>query len=573
MMDMANSIVGPEHVSQLRSAVIGVACRDAEKETAVEFFELFKIPWEFLKAGIPYSIVLSTDSCPPPTAARWVVLYSSQVLAFDEEYKTSPGAPVKNSRLDCGGPVLPLLGDAVPFRSEAPPLLNMAGTGQAAGVAVRQGQQTILRIGYDLFREVQMLLSGGQSAENAEIPSLEMHISLLRHWILGAGFPFVEIPPVPSGYDFMCCLTHDVDFAGIRRHGLDRAVMGFLWRATVGSLTDILRGRSSTKKLLANWKAALTLPAVWLGLKDDFWIQFRQYLELEGALASTFFFIPFKKKAGKDPSGQTRTMRATKYDIDDIKPHIAHLADRGCEIGLHGLEAWHDARQGVVEAQRITSASGEPCRGVRMHWLYFDSGSANSLDEAGFLYDSTLGYNDAAGYRCGTAQAFRPAGARDLLELPLHIQDSALFYRRRMGLKEAEALDLCRRLIESNQAHGGVLIVNWHHRSLAPERLWADFYRALISLVQQHRVWFGTGTDVVQWFKKRRMFEFRLRRDLTSHDGTYPLEIDSIARDSTPALVLRVHRPGDYRSGVGGDSVEEIVLGGSSVEALAGEDR
>ena len=40
---------------------------------------------------------------------------------------------------------------------------------------------------------------------------------------------------------------------------------------------------------------------------------------------------------------------------------------------------------------------------------------------------------------------------------------------------------------------GGALTVNWHTRSLSPERLWGDFYKELLAEIQTHRVWFGTA--------------------------------------------------------------------------------
>jgi len=532
-----------QRIHGLRAALIGVACQEDERDTVSEFFELFKTPWEFFREDVPYSVVLSTDRCCQKMEARLVILFSKEAMSFDGENGISVGSALKDPCLAFGGQRVPMHGSVIPFISLWTPILKVTKTDKVAGVIVPKGPQTILRLGYDLFQEVRDLLARGQSAANSGVPSLEIHISMLRKWILDAGISVVEIPPVPAGYDFMCCLTHDVDFAGIRRHGLDRTVIGFLYRATLGCLADVLRGRASTRKLFANWRAVLALPAIHLGIKTDYWIQFQQYMGIEGDLASTFFFIPFKNRPGKDPSGRIRSSRATKYDIDDVKTHIHTLVDRGCEIGLHGLDAWHDPEQGIVEAQRIIQASGKSCKGVRMHWLYFDKDSARRLDKAGFNYDSTLGYNDAVGYWAGTVQAFRPPGALDLLELPLHIQDSALFYRGRMGLAENEALDLCSRLIINHLAYGGVLVVNWHHRSLAPERLWGDFYWDLLSQIRKYKVWFGTGSEVVQWFKKRRMVKFLIPRDLRSRDGTYQLKLETAEGDSTPALVLRIHTP------------------------------
>ena len=69
--------------------------------------------------------------------------------------------------------------------------------------------------------------------------------------------------------------------------------------------------------------------------------------------------------------------------------------------------------------------TGESSIGVRIHWLLRDENTFPALEEAGFAYDSTVGYNETIGYRSGTTQVFRPAGVRSLLELPLHDQDGA----------------------------------------------------------------------------------------------------------------------------------------------------
>ena len=95
------------------------------------------------------------------------------------------------------------------------------------------------------------------------------------------GVTFVEVPPVPAGYDFMGCLTHDVDFVGIRDHKWDHTMWGFLYRATVGSLLKALAGRLPWSKCLRNWAAALSLPLVHLGFRNDFWLEFDRYMDIE----------------------------------------------------------------------------------------------------------------------------------------------------------------------------------------------------------------------------------------------------------------------------------------------------
>ena len=62
--------------------------------------------------------------------------------------------------------------------------------------------QVVVRIGFDLFQEVRHLLTLGQPAEFASIPTLELHISLLRELIVSQGLPLVEILPVSSRTSF-----------------------------------------------------------------------------------------------------------------------------------------------------------------------------------------------------------------------------------------------------------------------------------------------------------------------------------------------------------------------------------
>ena len=48
-----------------------------------------------------------------------------------------------------------------------------------------------------------------------------------------------------------------------------------------------------------------------------------------------------------------------------------------------------------------------------------------------------MGYNETVGYRAGTTQAYKPLEASRLLELPLHVMDTALFYPAYLGLSPA----------------------------------------------------------------------------------------------------------------------------------------
>ena len=261
------------------------------------------------------------------------------------------------------------------------------------------------------------------------------------------------------------------------------------------------------------------------------------------------------------------TRRAATYDVTEEIGLLKELMSRGNEIGVHGIDAWHDAEKGREERRRLAETTGKSDFGVRVHWLCFDSASPRVLEEAGFQYDSTWGYNETVGYRAGTSQVFRPEGAKTLLELPLHIQDTALFYSGYLDLGENSAWKVCETLLKNASTYGGVLAILWHTRSLAPERLWGDFYARLLHALRARRVWFATTGQAVKWFRNRRALSFRAhfsgpRLRLVMECAGRPLGLDN-----EPNLMVRVHMP---RSGTDavcrtGRSFTDIPWNGETV--------
>jgi len=288
------------------------------------------------------------------------------------------------------------------------------------------------------------------------------------------------------------------------------------------------------------WSAVLKLPFVYLGLAKDFWLPFEWYLRVEKGLPATYFVIPFKHRAGRSRTGHAHERRATKYDVTDIPEWIAILTAEGCEIGVHGIDAWDDAGSGRAEMLQVATVAQVPVVGVRMHWLLRDAATFDVLDEAGYVYDSTAGYNETIGYRFGTTQVCRPLDSRGrLLELPLHIQDGALFYPGKLGLTEADAWRACERLIRNAERWGGVLTVLWHDRSHAPERFWGDFYVRLLDELRRANAWFATGSQAVEWFGKRRRIRFS---EVPSADGGTQIVLSCDGGPAAPEFSVRVWR-------------------------------
>jgi len=522
--------------------MIGVLCKESEARTVEEFFELFKTPWEYYAPHRGYDVVIVTsEDIPQDPTIRALVIYNSNSIDFDLHLGVTAQLSEGTCEwLEWHGTEFPVYGKVAVLQSAGRQLLRRRQTLDTVCGIIGGAERPTVRIGLDLFREASFLLCQGQPAENALITTLDIHISLLREIMLDLGVPFVEVPPAPAGYDFAACLTHDVDFVGIRDHKFDHTMWGFLYRCLIVSPLQALRGRLPWAKCLRNWAAALSLPLVYLGLRDDFWLEFARYVEIEKDLGSTFFFIPFKNAAGTKGSSPASARRAAKYDVSQIKDHVLRLLRSGCEVGLHGIDAWQDPRKARSELGRMQEVAGQSVMGTRMHWLYWAEGSPRILEEAGLAYDSTFGYNEAIGFRAGTTQPFCPLGAERLLELPLNIQDSSMFYTDRMKLSEAEALNACKGLIRSAVSSGGALTVNWHTRSLSPERLWGDFYARLLQEIQKHRVWFGTAQELVGWFRNRRALRFHA---VQFEENCVSVALRSSLRHFEPPVTLRTYHP------------------------------
>jgi hypothetical protein len=317
-------------------------------------------------------------------------------------------------------------------------------------------------------------------------------------------------------------------------------MFGFLYRAVLGSLIQVFRGRVPVRHLVINWGAAFRLPFVHLGLARDFWHEFDRYLEIESGLRSTFFVIPFKNCPGQSAAGQAPQIRASSYAASDIADHLRRFVLAGCEVGLHGINAWLDSSKGREELEEISRITGVQSIGVRMHWLYFDHHSPLALEKAGFSYDSTIGYNETVGYRAGTSQVFKPLQATRLLELPLHVMDTALFFPSHLNLSAKKAWKLVRTIIDNGPRFGGVVTVNWHDRSIAPERLWDRFYIDLVSQLRSRGPWFATAHQAVSWFQRRRSVVFE-------RGGQDPEVIRAkvclAPQEGVPGLRLRLHNP------------------------------
>jgi hypothetical protein len=487
--------------------MIGVAVPADRIDLVREFFELFKTPWEPLVPGKRYPVVLIADGHTEPTDAVLALVYGAGEHAIDRRVEVSSQRLTGPVSVRWGDSTLPIYGVVATFQGDIDAGV-LSANGGAVDYRATVGGVAVRRLGYDLFDEIAALLSRGQPRRHASTPTLEMHIALIREWLREARVEYVEIPPYPEGARFVCCLTHDIDFFGIRRHKADRTIAGFALRGALETALDLLCGRRPLNEAIRNWLAVASLPAVLLGMKRDPWNPFSDYATADRPHSSTFFLVPFRKQPGTAPDGSVESHRGVAYGVRDIAADVQALDRARFECGVHGIESWRAVAAGRAEMRELRMVTDQEKTGVRIHWLYFAESSPRLLEDAGFDYDSTWGYNDAIGFRAGTLQPFRFPGTNHLLELPLAIMDSAMFYRSRMSLTRDQARVRCAAIVERARHFGGALVINWHDRSLAPERQWGVCYANLLRDIEASGGWFAKAGEAVDWFRWRRSIRF-----------------------------------------------------------------
>jgi hypothetical protein len=188
-----------------------------------------------------------------------------------------------------------------------------------------------------------------------------------------------------------------------------------------------------------------------------------------------------------------------QYDADYTLGHpwiqrlMSRIHARGHQIGLHTS---YDTFRDPVRTREETDVLRKTCAelgidqtewGVRQHYLRWENPTTwRNADEAGFDVDSTLGFADRVGFRCGTCYEYpvfdllRRQPLR-LRERPLIAMEVSLRNYQKASLGETgermtELADTCRRF-------GGDFVLLWHNDSLVARRERATYSR----VVADHR--------------------------------------------------------------------------------------
>lgn len=179
------------------------------------------------------------------------------------------------------------------------------------------------------------------------------------------------------------------------------------------------------------------------------------------------------------------------YSIDEdrIRRLMHRIYERGHEIGLHGsYGTYKSTEQLSLEASRLRTVMAEENidqdrLGNRQHYLRWNTPeTARNLEQASISYDTTLGYADHPGFRCGTCFEYPMYDLieRKLLRLrqrPLIVMECSVLDDCYLGMGYTdEALELILTLKNRTLQLGGYFTLLWHNSNFttANDRLFFE---------------------------------------------------------------------------------------------------
>lgn len=399
------------------------------------------------------------------------------------------------------------------------------------------GSGSGISIGFDLFRLTGTLLSGSldapgsrQNDDNCQShavvspPLVDVYEDILfRAIMMGCseiGIPLVRKSYWPSGKKYAVCLTHDVDEFRKTYQWVTRPLRCLKRHDAHGFFNQL---KSFSLKIMGN---------------EPYWT-FEKIMQKEkelGVRSSYFFLKESGKKSLFQPESWHLYGRSHSLQKPGIIGLIRKLSEEGHEVGVHGSTcSYNNPALLKSEKAEIEGLLGGPVDGIRQHrlnltipdtWVY--------QSEAGFRYDTTLGFKaaDGIGFRWGTCFPFHPGsptGALPILEIPLSLMDITL-------QQGEEGWDVCKTMIQQVRSRGGVLTALWHppvFNNLEYPEI-GRWYWNIIETCIKDGAWVTNGREIATWWQAR---------EAGAPEYRYDDDVVSISCDDSPVRSFDIYVP------------------------------
>lgn len=315
----------------------------------------------------------------------------------------------------------------------------------------------------------------------------------------------------PGGKSFAACLTHDVDTVQINSRSE-------LLRKILLHMHDSEDYAEKLKHFLSF--VGLRKKPVNLDIFSP-WIQ----VESHFGFHSTFFFSSpaIVKKSRRDNVYHWNSKTYYRGQNCSVRDLMKDLSEKGWSVGLHGsVLSASDYDSLCRQKEDIEKTAGHEIYSIRNHNLQYDVTVTPYIQEkAGFLVDSTLGFNRDIGFRTGIAYPHRVWDMKSqswigLVECPLIIQDGALLRNDNLDLDENAAFEICRKIIDRVISTKGVITILWHPDVII-KLSWWNLYKRILAYIHEKNGWGASVEEIYNWWKGQGMLS-RLEKTLEKID-------------------------------------------------------
>ncbi|TNE59139.1 MAG: hypothetical protein EP344_09190 [Bacteroidetes bacterium] len=290
-------------------------------------------------------------------------------------------------------------------------------------------------------------------------PVVNEYAGLLRHILLQHGWTPKDYPPA-----FRLHLSHDVDHPFLWWNRQDK------WRTIAASLIK----RHNAKEAAWWWRYAGTTDTDPYDCFDE-WMDL---YEAHGWKASFNFM-------GERP--QTFDCYYPLWH-PAVVGLIQRLAARGHTIGFHpSRAAATDPERFSQELESIREVAPVPVRTGRQHYLCFSAPATwQQWADHDMEWDSTLGYPEMPGFRCGICHTFPVFNfltrkTLPLLEKPLLAMD--VTFAHYLKYEPSVALQQLIQLRRQVEKHQGEFVLLWHNSSWNTY-FWASWQQMFLDFVE-----------------------------------------------------------------------------------------
>ncbi|HLO16665.1 MAG TPA: polysaccharide deacetylase family protein [Anaerolineales bacterium] len=322
-------------------------------------------------------------------------------------------------------------------------------------------------------------------------PLVDEYQLALQKWIKQVAPCLTFRQPNWQGKSFAVAITHDVDSLNQAAHP---------------SLISLARS-------IKHGEFVQGLKKLTTGVAVHYFNQFDPHNNLQS-------FIEWERKHGLRSSIyflSSHVAGDANYRLDDVFKRSSFLREaqqEGWEFGFH--PGVHTSRAENVFEQEYLKALAclGNIKGGRQHTLRFAVPETwRFWEKAGMLYDSTLGFADHEGFRCGTCRPFRPFDLVEereinLWEAPLIVMDNTFTKYRALDVNQARFI--MEQLLMAVKRHRGLFVLLWHNTFFGHENagqfhdLFAEFLQNALEAGAQ----LGPLSDILSgWTMQRDLQE------------------------------------------------------------------